>query len=85
MKLFNCHSYLVQKVDSSNSSDFPCIVDKPHISFSRGIKLPNLNVPKAIKKLSPYLGSHPVAYGQSYFMVLVVFSLTVETKIKIIT
>lgn len=75
----------MQKVDSSNSSDFPCIVDKPYISFSRGIKLPNLNVPKAIKKLPPYLGSHPVAYGQSYFMVLVVFSLKFETKIKIIT
>lgn len=77
------HFYLMQKVDSSNSPNFPCVVDKSHISLSGGVKLPNLNVPKAIEKLSPYLCSDTVANGQSYFMVLVIFSLHFHRKIKI--
>lgn len=75
-------SYPLQKVDSSNSSNFPCIVDKPHISLSGGIKLSDVNVAKAIEKLSPYICSDTISDGQSYFMVLVIFSLHFNVKIR---
>lgn len=68
-------SYPVKKVDSSNSSDFPHIVNESHISLGGGIKLSNLNVPKAIEKLSPHLRSDAVSDGQTHFMLFVVVSL----------
>lgn len=67
--------YLMKKVDSSNSSNFPHVVQKSHISFSGGVKLSNMNVPKAVKKLFPYLCPDAVANGQSYFVVLVIVFL----------
>lgn len=74
------HSYPMQKVDTSNSSNSPCIVDKSHISLSGGVKLLDLDVPKATEKLSPYVGSDSITNGQSYFMVLVIFSLHLHIK-----
>lgn len=70
----------MQKVDPSNSSYFPQVVDKSHISFSGGVKLSDLNLPKAIEKLPPYLCSDTVANGQSYFVVLVIFSLSFQKQ-----
>lgn len=65
----------MNKVDSPNGPNFSSIVDKAHVSLSRSIKLLNLNVPKAFKKLSPNLSSHAVTNGQSDFMVFIIFSL----------
>lgn len=67
--------YLMKKVHSSNGSNFSCIVHESHISFSRGIKLPNFNLSKAIEKLSPYFCSQTIPNGQSYFVVFVIVSL----------
>lgn len=65
----------MKKVNSSNSSNFSCIVDKSHISLRRGIKLPYFNISKAIEELSPYFCSQTIPNGQSYFMILVIVSL----------
>lgn len=65
----------MNKVDSPNCPDFSSIVDKAHISLSRSIKLLNLDVSKAFKKLSPNLCSHAVTNGQSDSMVFIIFSL----------
>lgn len=65
----------MEKVHSSNSSNFSCIVDKSHISLSRGIKLANLNISKAIEKLSPYFCSQTIPDGQPYFVILVIVPL----------
>lgn len=74
----------MQKVDSSNSSNFPHIVDKSHIPLSGGVKLSNVDVAKAIEKLSPYLSSNAVANGQSYFVILVIVSLHLTKEINIL-
>lgn len=76
------HSYPMEKVDSSNSANFPCIVDKSHISLGWSVKLSDLNVSKAMKKFSPYLCSHAVANGQSDFVVFVIMSLHFHIKIQ---
>lgn len=70
----------MKKVDSSDCSNFPSIVDKSHISFGRSVKLSNLNVPKAVKKLSPYLSPHPITNGQSDLVVFVIFTLYFHKK-----
>lgn len=65
----------MKKVDSSNRSYFSSIVDKSHISLSRSIKLSDLNVSEAVKKLSPHLCSHSVTNGQSDIVVFFVSPL----------
>lgn len=65
----------MKKVDSSDCPDFPSIVDKSHVSLGWCVKLLNLDVPEAVKKLSPNLRSHTVTNGQSDFMVFIIFSL----------
>lgn len=72
----------MKKVDSSNCSNFPSIVDKSHISLSRTIKLSDLDVSEAVKKLSPNLCSHSVTNGQSDFVVFIVSPLFKKNKPK---
>lgn len=74
------HPYLVQKVNSSNCSYFPCVVEESYISLCGGIKLRNLDVSKATQELFPDFCSDTVANGQSYFMGLVSVSLQVHAK-----
>lgn len=67
--------YPVYKVDPSEGSNLPRIVDKSYIPLGGGIKLFDLNVPEAVQKLPPYLPSDSISNGQSYFVVLVIFFL----------
>lgn len=70
----------MKKVDSSDCSNFPSIVDKSHISLGRSVKLSNFDVPEAVKKLSPNLCSHSITNGQSDFVVFVIFALYFHIK-----
>lgn len=70
----------MKKVDSSDRSNFPSIVDKSHISLGRSIKLSNLNVPEVVKKLPPNLCSHSITNGQSDFVIFVLFTLYFEEQ-----
>lgn len=70
----------MKKVDSSDCSNFPSVVDKSHVSLGRSVKLSNLNVAKAVQKLFPNLCSHSVANGQSDFVVFVVFTLCIHIQ-----
>lgn len=65
----------MKEVDSTNSSNLPCVVEKSHVPLGRGVKLSDLNVPKAIEKLPPNLCSDPVSDGQSHLMFLVIVFL----------
>lgn len=65
----------LNKVDSSNGSNFPWVVDEHHVSFGGGVELEDLNVAKAPEELGPYLCSEPVSNSHPHVMLLVIFSL----------
>ena len=67
--------YLVDKVHSTNCSDFPHIVHQTEVAVASGVEFFNVYVPKAFEERCPHICSYAVPNGSSDHMVFVIITL----------
>lgn len=73
----------MEVVNPAYNSNLRGVVNKPDVSLSWSIELPDVNIPKAPQKFIPHVGSDAVTYSNLHFVVSVIISLWEISQIDI--
>lgn len=68
-------SYLAEKIDTTDHSDFIRVIDEADISLCGSVELPDMNASETVQELFPDVCSYAITNGDLHLVVLVIVFL----------